>query len=211
MNQLVCIAAALILSLVGSAEGQVNSPPPRPYLGAPFVAGRAIEAENFDDGGEGVGYCISTRVHCQTYRRTDVDIQAGGSNGYHVVCPAVGDWLAYTIDAPASGEYVFSATVSCLNSGAHFLVAIDGVDLTGVIEIPKTHDVNDWNTITSHPFHLSAGVHVMRLTIDHYASGNSAPGNFDTLFVTPVRPGLQPNGFIGLKPNPVTSSDFQHG
>jgi len=154
------------------------------------VAGRPIKAENFDEGGPGVGYSVGTAVRTGIYRDSDVGVQVGGSNGYNVGHTAAGGWLAYTINAPLTGDYVFSATVACPSPGAQFHVSFDGVGLTGAMAVPKTGNWFDWNTVTSHPFRLSAGIHVMRLHIDRNASDCAAAGNFDTLFVTPVRPGI---------------------
>lgn len=160
------------------------------YLGVPAIAGRPIEAENFDNGGPGVGYFVGGVVQNHVYRESDVAVQAGGSNGYNVGHTSAGQWLAYTINAPASGNYVFSATVACPSSGAQFHASFDGADLTGMLDVPKTGDWFDWNTVVSHPFTLSAGTHVMRLCIDRNAADCAAAGNFDTLFVTPVRSGI---------------------
>lgn len=175
--------------------GQSASPtqpelPSSAYLGVPALAGRPIEAENFDNGGPGVGYSAGSVIHTGVYRDGDVGVQRGGSNGYNVGHTAAGQWLAYTINAPSTGEYVFSATVACPCAGAHFHASFDGSDLTGSLEVPKTRDWFDWNTVASQPFHLSAGLHAMRLHIDQNATGCAAGGNFDTLFVTPLRPGV---------------------
>lgn len=115
---------------------------------------------------------------------------AVGSNGFHVGHTVAGQWLAYTINAPSTGDYVFSATVACPSAGAQFHVSFDGVDLTGALAVPKTGDRFDFNTVASHRFRLSAGNHVMRLHLDRNASNGATAGNFDALFVTPVRPGV---------------------
>jgi N-acetylneuraminic acid mutarotase len=114
----------------------------------------------------------------------------GGSNGHHVGPIAAGQWVAYTINAPSTGNYVFSATATSPRAGAQFHVSFDGVDLTGTLDVPKTADRLDFNTVASQPFGLSAGNHVMRLNIDRNASDSATAGNFDTLFVTPLRPGV---------------------
>lgn len=187
MRRLGGLALALMLSLLGLADGAAAG---TGYRGMPEVAGRPIEAEDFDNGGAGNSYSVGVPDHSGTYRQSDVCILAGGSNGYCVGHLAVGDWLAYTIHAPLSGNYVFSATVVSPGAGAQFHVSFDGVDRTGAIQIPKTRDKLDWNTVESHPFWLVAGDHVMRLQIDRNATGCAIAGNFDTLFVTPLRPGV---------------------
>lgn len=172
----------------GAASAGGSGSPTTAYLGIPALAGRPIEAENFDNGGPGVGYSVGAVVHSAIYRDSDVGVQSGGSNGYNVGHTAAGQWLAYTITAPSTGDYVFSATVACPRPGATFHVSFDGVDLTGTLDVPKTRDWFDWNTVASQPLRLSAGRHVMRLCIDRNASDCGAAGNFDTLFLTPFRP-----------------------
>jgi N-acetylneuraminic acid mutarotase len=114
-------------------------------------------------------------------------IEAGGSNGPPIEHTGVGQWRDYPIHVPSTGSYVFSATVACPSTGARFHVLFDGVDLTGRLEIPKTADWLDWNTVASRLFRLPAGDHVMRLCLDRNATDSGAVGNFETLFVTPVR------------------------
>lgn len=117
-------------------------------------------------------------------RPMDVENYGGGGRAH------AGQAVAVTVRAPAAGEYVFSATVACPGAGAQFHMSLDGVDCTGTIEVPKTADWGDWNTVASRPFRLAAGDHVMRLCIDRNAGECGAAGQFDKLFVTPVRPGV---------------------
>lgn len=185
----------MLATLAGSGDTGLGSTSTGAYRGVPVVAGQPIEAENFDNGGPGVGYSLGAGVrtgisHTGIYRDTDVGVQAGGSNGYNVGHTAAGQWLAYSINAPSTGDYVFSATGACPSAGAQFHVTFDGVDLTGTLGVPKTGDWFEWNTIASHRFRLSAGSHLMRLHLDRNASDCESGGNFDTLFVTPVRPGV---------------------
>ena len=72
---------------------------------------RPIEAENFDNGGAGVGYSSGTVVRTGNDRDTDIGVQVGGSNGYNVGHTAAGDWLAYTMNAPSTG-YTSSVQLS---------------------------------------------------------------------------------------------------
>jgi N-acetylneuraminic acid mutarotase len=113
-----------------------------------------------------------------------------GDNGHHLGRTHAGQCLPCTIHSPAAGDYVFSATVACPRPGARFHVSFDGVDRTGTLEVPKTGDWFEWNTVVSHPFRLSAGDHVMCLWVDRNASEGEAAGNVDKLFVTPVRRGV---------------------
>ena len=68
--------------------------------------------------------------------------------------------------------------------------------------MPNTGDWSTWNTVTSNPFQLTAGTHVMRIVIDSNLNGMNAAGNFDVFNVTPV---IQPNpiNWVLAAPSPV--------
>lgn len=158
-----------------------------PFGGTPALAGQPIQAENYDLGGEGVAYHDSTKGNVgKAYRTDDVDVQAGGSNGYDVGSTLAGEWMNYTITVPATGSYVFTARVSAPASGAQFHAEFDRNNLTGALAVPNSGGWKNWNTVTSSTFQLTAGTHVMRVVMDKNLSGLDAVGNFDTFNVTPV-------------------------
>ena len=68
-----------------------------------------------------------------TYRLTDVDIEAtidtGG--GHNVGWTRAGEWLKYSVNVAASGNYRLEARVANLGAGARFHVEADGVDKSG--------------------------------------------------------------------------------
>ena len=64
-----------------------GSAAPTPFSGVPIAIPGTIQAEDFDNGGEGVGYHdASTGNSGGQYRATDVDIEAtsDGGAGYNV-------------------------------------------------------------------------------------------------------------------------------
>src|SRR5689334_8251547 len=81
-----------------------------PFTGTPYSVPGTIEAENFDTGGQGVGYNDKTNNNQGGQYRTKegVDIivspdSAGG--GYVINNFQTGEWLAYTINVTSSGPY----------------------------------------------------------------------------------------------------------
>ena len=163
---------------------------PQPFHGAPSLAGRPIEAEDFDLGGDGVAYHDSTTANLGGgYRNTGVDVQSGGSNGFNVGYTQAGEWLQYTITTPQADDYVFTARVASQGAGGKFHVSFDGANLTGTLAIPNTGTWDTFATVASGKFHLSAGTHVMRIWVDSNSPVYKAAGNFDTFFVTPIAPG----------------------
>src|SRR5439155_11065952 len=139
-----------------------------------------IEAENFDDGGEGVAYHDTTPGNLGgAYRQTDVDIasasDAGG--GYTLGYVSAGEWLKYSVSVATTGSYTIDARVASPGSGGTFHVEVDGADATGPIAVPNTNGWQSWVTISRSGMSLTAGAHVLRVVIDT----NGATGYFGNL------------------------------
>ncbi|MBW8002758.1 MAG: family 16 glycosylhydrolase [Planctomycetes bacterium] len=136
-----------------------------PYNGSPEAIPGKIEAEDFDTGGEGVAYHDTDGGNNGTQYRTseDVDIEncSDTGGGYNVGWMDPGEWLEYTVDVAAAGDYLLEARVASDSSGGTFHVEFGGVDETGNINVPVTGGWQNWVTVSA-PATLSAGVQVMR-------------------------------------------------
>src|SRR5262249_8606076 len=84
-------------------KGASSPPPPSatPFGGTPRAIPGIVEAEEFDDGGEGIAYHDTTAGNKGgAFRATDVDIEsttdAGG--GFDVGWTRPGEWLQYTVN-----------------------------------------------------------------------------------------------------------------
>src|SRR5678810_582612 len=109
-----------IRGLIERIEWRVLLAASTPFLGQPFnIISDTIEAENFDNGGEGVAYHDTTPQNINgKYRPTEgVDINAGGSNGFSVGYTVPGEWLKYSVTAPVQGTYAFQARVANFKPG----------------------------------------------------------------------------------------------
>lgn len=137
-----------------------------PYNGAINLPG-VIEAENFDNGGEGVAYHDSEAVNYgNEYRPGEgVDIQSCSEGGYNVGWTSAGEWMEYTVNVASSGGYTIDAHVATPNDGAGFHIEINGDNLSGVVAVPNTGDWQNWQIVSS-TVNLAAGQHVLRLVID---------------------------------------------
>jgi beta-glucanase (GH16 family) len=136
-----------------------------PYLAGPFTFPTKIEAEDFDVGGESIAYHDTyAGNNGGQYRTTeDVDIEACSDTGggYGVGWIIQDEWLEYTVDVPASGEYTIETRVSSLSTGGVFHLEFDGVDKTGDVTVPVTTGWQTWATVSATAT-LSAGTQVMR-------------------------------------------------
>ncbi|HVH56438.1 MAG TPA: phospholipase D-like domain-containing protein, partial [Vicinamibacterales bacterium] len=155
----------------GTPPGGGNPPPPAntPYGGsAPAMPG-TFQAENFDEGGQNIAYSDTTGGNSgSAYRATDVDIEAttdtGG--GFNLMKTRASEWLKYTVNVPAAGTYTFEARVASLGGGGTFHVEVDGADKTGSITVPNTGAWQTWQTISKPGIALTAGTHVIRISLD---------------------------------------------
>jgi subtilisin family serine protease len=144
-------------------------PASQPFGGTAAAVPGLLEAENFNEGGEGFGYHdLTTGNSGNTYRQTDVDVQAtsDAGGGYAIAYGQPGEWLAYSVSVFATASYVLDARVASSGTGGTFHVEVDGIDATGRISVPNTGGWQTWQTVTAYAIPMTAGSHVMRLVVD---------------------------------------------
>ncbi|MBK9132748.1 MAG: carbohydrate-binding protein [Gammaproteobacteria bacterium] len=162
-----------------SSSGQTNGtqttpvvvidPLQKPHGGTPWTVPGLIEAEYYDEGGDGVAYSDTTNGNSGGYLRSDnVDIwvstDIGG--GYMVGTTQAGEWLEYTVNVTTTGTYTINLRVATADSGKLARILVDGSDLTGAIAIPNTGGWQTWQTVRK-SVNLSAGLHVLRMQVDN--------------------------------------------
>ena len=142
-----------------------------PYTGAPIALPGTFQAENFDRGGEGVGYHeLTTGNSGGQYRTSEaVDIirSADSSGGGYVVSSfQTGEWLAYTVDVAANGRYDIELRVASTSSTSAFHIEIDGVNVSGRVAVPNTSRWNSFRWVARRGVLLSAGQHTLKIVAD---------------------------------------------
>jgi hypothetical protein len=186
-----------------------------PFGGTPAAIPGTIQAENFDEGGEHIGYHdLSPGNDGGEYRATDVDIEASSDagGGYDVGWMATGEWLQYTVNVAASGVYTLDARVASDGSGGTFHVEVDGQDATGSLVIPDTGGWQSWRTVTRSGISLDAGRHVLKLVLDSDA-GDGSVGNVNYLrFTAAASGGSTPYGGTPIAlPGTMLAANFDEG
>ena len=123
-------------------------PQQQPYYGTVRDGTNRIEAEDYDEGGDGVAYDDSDEDNSGgQYRDGGVDIErTADKDGYNVGWVEDGEWLEYTITLPA-GTYDFEAQVATWASGMQLRVSLDGTEL-GVVDLPETGGYQNWEVAT---------------------------------------------------------------
>ena len=154
---------------------------PQPYR--PLSIPGRIQAEDYDIG----GFSDTTPGNSGgAYRQDDVDIEVQGGIT-NVGWIRNGEFLAYTANVTAAGDYTLTARVASPNSGRTFAVSVDGVQ-QATIAIPKTGSFATFRTVAV-PIALEAGTHTVKLAFQ----GDGQ--NLDWIEFAPVStPPPQPNG-----------------
>ncbi len=138
------------------------------YTPTPNGVPGTIEAENYNTGGEGVGYHASTIVNPGGALRHDgvgIAAAADAGGGYYVGWTYKGNWLQYTVNVAATTTYTLDLRVASANGGTCRLYC-DGKAVTGEIKIASTGGWQTWKTVSVAGVNLTAGKHQLRLTFD---------------------------------------------
>jgi hypothetical protein len=175
------------------------SPPPpptytgTPYGGMPALLPGVVQAEDFDNGAEGVAYHDTSASNSgNVYRTTGVDIGPtpdAFSGGYYLGWTREGEWLKYTVNATETGTYVVGVRVANVGSGAKFRLEVDGVDITGPVSVPDTGGWDVWQIVSLSGITLTEGRHVLRLVMVARNAENSGVGNFGYFLFESTTPG----------------------
>jgi hypothetical protein len=137
-----------------------------PYSGTPAAIPGKIEAENYDNGGEGVAYHDLTTTNQGGQYRTDaVDIGTATEGGYNIGYVQAGEWLEYTVNVTTAGAYTLQARVSTNAAGKSFHVELDGQNI-GRISVPNTGDWQTYSTVSVTTPALTTGKKVLRIVVD---------------------------------------------
>ena len=139
-----------------------------PYTGAAISLPGRIEAENFDNGGEGVAYHDTTATNDGgSYRSEGVDVCTCGSPyGLSVGWTQPGEWMEYTVTVASYGTYKFQPLTATTVTGTALHIEVDGINVTGQVSLPNTGSWTSYATMSSQPVTLTAGQHIVRVAVD---------------------------------------------
>ncbi|MBT8401013.1 MAG: carbohydrate-binding protein, partial [Rhodothermia bacterium] len=139
-----------------------------PFNGSPARVPGRIEAEDYDNGGEGTAYHDSDANNIGlAYRPNEgVDLEGANDGGFDVYWITDGEWIEYTIEAPETGLYDFAPYVATVPGFGNLTLLIDGEDVSGRRAVRSTGGWQFWTPINIDNVRLEAGVHIMRLEAD---------------------------------------------
>jgi GH35 family endo-1,4-beta-xylanase len=119
--------------------------PSTPFKTAPIALPGIVQAEDFDNGINGVAFSdTDDKNDGGKYRTNGVDIGSQATNEYFVGWTSAGEWLEYTVKVDESQLMIWSARVSTANTGASIRIYMGNVDITGKVPVPQSAN-SDWS------------------------------------------------------------------
>jgi hypothetical protein len=142
-----------------------------PYGGTPAAIPGTVMAENYDTGGQGVAYNVtSVNGTDNSYRSDGVDLETATApaTGNDLGWTASGQWFKYTVNVATAGTYkvTFELAAPTAVTDAFHLSNSSGTNLSGSVNIPATGGFQTWTTVTA-TVTLPAGTQVLTLDEDN--------------------------------------------
>ncbi|WNG25040.1 family 43 glycosylhydrolase [Cystobacter fuscus] len=135
-----------------------------PHFTTPLAIPGKIQAEDYDNGGQGVAYSDgSPQNEGGAYRPNEgVDVGAIPSGGFHVGWLSTSEWVEYTVNVATSGTYTVSARVATQTAnGSSLRILFDGKKV-GTLAVPNTGEWQTYTTVSTQ-VNLVAGKHILQL------------------------------------------------
>lgn len=149
-----------------------------------------VEAENYDyfsGDAEGRTYHDTDTLNTGGFYRTNdgVDVGECSEGGYSLVDLADGEWISYTIAAPASGLYNISINYAASSTGGKMKFSVAGDEISSELEVPfggvNSTGITDWKDYTiANDIMLRQGVQTIKL----HVSGSSNVYSINNLTIT---------------------------
>jgi Carbohydrate binding module (family 6)/Beta-1,3-glucanase len=218
------VALALLgaMALVAGAQHAASAAADAPFGGTAAAVPGIVYAANYDTGGQGVAYNVtSTNGSANGYRSDGIDLEATadtmnktGAGAYDIGWTTPGQWFNYTVNAATAGTYTVSFRVSSpygITDALHIANAA-GANLSGSVAVPNTGGYQTWATVTA-SVTLAAGQQTLRVDQDsngwnlHYLSFASTGGGG-----TPPPSGEAPyGGTAAAVPGTVQAENYDTG
>lgn len=144
----------------------VNAPQ-TPYGGKAPVMPDKVEAENYDEGGDGFAFSDSDdKNEGKEYRNDGVDIVDNKKGDYAIGYTNAGEWLEYTVEVLKDAEFGIEASASNGSSSFDFDVLSDGKKLA-TLSGEKTADWDTYTMVKSKSkVSLTKGKHVIKVVFN---------------------------------------------
>ena len=152
-----------------------NPVPQAPFKNA-FVFPTLVQAEDYDEGGQGVSYSDKDIANQgNAYREDGVDVvglectdsaATKDCKGFAVGYTQAGEWMEYSVNVPADAKYFVKVNVATASETSSFMLLVDNNAVTDTVAVPKTDSTwNVYKEIDVGAVELKQGEHVIRLLI----------------------------------------------
>jgi hypothetical protein len=192
---------------IDSAAFASAAPAEAPFGGTAAAIPGTVQAENYDTGGQGVGYSVSAvNGTGNSYRTDGIDIEVTSDTGAgdDLGWTASGQWFRYMVNASMAGTYTVSFRVAAPSAvtDAFHLSNSSGTNLSGSINIPATGGFQTWITVTANVI-LAVGQQVLTL--------NEDSGGWNINYITFASPGAAFDGEPAAIPGTVQAENYDIG
>src|SRR6202451_196797 len=172
------VAVVAAMAVAGGVHSVASAAAGAPYGGTAAAVPGTIYAANYDTGGQGVAYNVtSTNGSANSYRSDAIDLEATadtvnntGAGVDDIGWTTAGQWFNYTVNVATAGTYTVAFRVSSpygITDALHIDNA-SGTNLTGSVTIPNTGGYQTWTTVDA-SVTLPAGQQT--LTVDQDSNG----------------------------------------
>ncbi len=154
------------------ADAQVECASASNPPSSPTPSSVKIQAEDFKQGGEGIGYHDNdAKNQGGLYRPNEgVDIdQRGNPEGYSIGWSGAGEWMKYDLNV-AAGAYALSIRAGTYRAGEKLDVSVDDIKVL-TADFPDTGGFDTPQVVNVGSVQLSAGAHVVKVA---YVGSNPA-------------------------------------
>ena len=173
----VALAVAVVggLTLVSVTQHAASAATGAPFGGTAAAVPGTVYAANYDTGGQGVGYNVtSTNGTANSYRSDGVDLEDvadsvnnTGAGLYDLGWTASGQWFDYTVNVATAGTYTVGLRLASPygeTDGLHIANSA-GTNLSGSVVVPNTGSYQTWTTVNA-TVTLPAGQQTLRVDQD---------------------------------------------
>lgn len=151
------------------------------FLANKIADGAVLYAVNYDLGRNGSAYSDKDTANYRissgkpgvgnkggVYRNDGVDIYKDSSayERYYVGSIEDGEWVQYTIDVKAPGNYVLSFLISSEGGNGKITVTDNNGSSVKTVSIPSTGNYNKWGIVKIKNMNLVAGIHKLKIAAD---------------------------------------------
>jgi beta-glucosidase len=191
------VAVLAALAVAGGVHSAASAATGAPYGGTAAAVPGTVYAANYDTGGQGVAYNVtSTNGSANGYRSDGIDLETTadttnntGAGADDMGWTTPGQWFNYTVNVATAGTYTVAFRVASpygLTDAVH-IANSSGTNLTGSVTIPNTGGYETWTTVDA-SVTLPAGQQTLRVDQDsngwnfHYmtftltSGGGTPPG-----------------------------------